>query len=115
MYPEHTIEQVKLGDDDTGLHLGLYTSGTLCTIVSLFKNDGLQFRKFATVTAMQGRGFGSALLQHVFHYAKENKFEKIWCNARTTALPFYARFGMQPFGDSWEQHGRLFVRMKKEL
>lgn len=116
MYPELSVAEMKLTDDDAGLHLGLYHSSVLCSVISLFqKEDALQFRKFATISEMQGRGLGSLLLQHVFAYAKALQIKKIWCNARTTAAGFYERFGMQPFGATWQQHGHLFIKMQIEL
>lgn len=111
MYPGLSIEEVKLPDDEAGLHLGLYNEGQLCSVISLFQNEGLQFRKFATVQAVQGRGFGSYLLEYVFDYAKQKGIKRIWCNARTTAVGLYERFGMQPFGDTWEQLGHRFVKI----
>lgn len=116
MYPEQTIEQVKLDDDASGIHKGLFEANKLCTVISLFeRGEALQFRKFATIREMQGRGFGSALLNHVFANTKAKGLRRIWCNARTTAIPFYERFGMLAFGDTWQQNGRLFVKMQIEL
>jgi phosphoribosylformimino-5-aminoimidazole carboxamide ribotide isomerase len=116
MYPEHTLEQVKLKDDAAGMHLGLFDNGALCSVVSLF-NEGtvLQFRKFATVTALQGKGYGSMLLRTVFERAKSGGVQRIWCNARTTAVSFYQKFGMEPFGDAWEENGHRFIKMQIEL
>lgn len=116
MYPEHTLEQVMLPDDDTGRHLGLFEDGEIRSIISLFtKDQNLQFRKFATLTAHQGRGFGKLLLQHVFAQAKEAGITSIWCNARTSAMGLYRQFGMEPFGKTWEQHGHQFVIMQVTL
>lgn len=116
MYPELSLEAVKLPQDAAGTHLGLYQEETLCSVISLFEQDGaLQFRKFATRNALQGKGYGTRLLQHVFERAKEKGLKKIWCNARTTAIGLYQKFGMEPYGATWEQHGHRFVKMQIEL
>ncbi|WP_132054246.1 GNAT family N-acetyltransferase [Pseudocnuella soli] len=116
MYPEMTLEAMKLPDDEAGKHLGLYDDNVLCSVVSLFyRGDVLQFRKFATVAHLQGKGYGTKLLQHVFSAAKKDGVQRIWCNARATALPFYQKFGMQPFGEGWLENGHEFIKMQIEL
>lgn len=114
MYPAFSIDQVKLPDDETGVHLGIYVNGEVVSVVSVFITNGaLQFRKFATSTACQGKGYGSLLLQQVMQLAAERHCTSVWCNARTTAAGFYHRFGMQEKGDTWTQNGHVFVRMEK--
>lgn len=116
MYPEMTLEAMRLQDDESGTHLGLYDDGILGSVISLFyRGDVLQFRKFATVAHVQGKGYGTKLLQHVFTAAKRDSVQRIWCNARTTALPFYQKFGMQPFGEVWLENGHEFIKMQIEL
>ncbi|OLY94871.1 hypothetical protein BUE76_15180 [Cnuella takakiae] len=116
MYPEHTIEQVKLEDDALGRHLGLFAAGELRSVISLFQQgDSLQFRKFATLLPHQGKGFGKHLLQEVFAQAKADGLATIWCNARTAAAPLYQQFGMVPIGETWQQHGHQFVKMQVTL
>jgi phosphoribosylformimino-5-aminoimidazole carboxamide ribotide isomerase len=112
MYPEHTIEMVRLDNDDEGTHIGIYLGGEVVSVISLFFSGGeLQFRKLATRVQHQGKGFAKSLLRHVFHLAKEKNCNTVWCNARTTALALYEKFGMQVVGDTWMQHGHTFVKM----
>ncbi|BAV08153.1 Acetyltransferase (GNAT) domain-containing protein [Filimonas lacunae] len=116
MYPSFTIDEVKLADDATGLHMGVYEADTPVSVVSVFiKNQQLQFRKFATLTTLQGKGYGKALLSHVMQLAQQQQCTAVWCNARVSAAPFYQRFGMQPVGEQWQQHGHEFVKMEKQL
>lgn len=116
MYPELSIDAVKLEDDAAGEHLGLYVDDSLCSVVSLFRQgDVLQFRKFATLQAQQGKGLGTKLLQHVFERAQREGVKKIWCNSRLSASGFYERFGMQPFGEPWNDLGHRFIKMQIEL
>lgn len=116
MYPSFSIEQVKLENDAAGLHLGLYDADMLASVVSLFIEDqSMQFRKFATQTALQGKGYGSQLLQHVMQLAETKQCTSIWCNARTAAVGLYKKFGMQPSGNTWVKHGIEFIKMEKQL
>ncbi|MET0634402.1 MAG: GNAT family N-acetyltransferase [Chitinophagaceae bacterium] len=116
MYPSLSPEAVKLEDDADGLHLGLYAEGKLVSVISLFqRGEVLQFRKFATETEEQGKGYGTSLLLHVMQYADEGNWLYIWCNARISAAAFYEKFGMGVSGDSWQQYGIEFIKMEKKL
>ncbi|MFC0776104.1 GNAT family N-acetyltransferase [Terrimonas alba] len=116
MYPKETLEFVKLDDDALGTHLGLYQDDRLLSVISLFEGDGtIQFRKFATITNEQGKGYGTRLLQYVMDWAVKNEKKIIWCNARLSATSLYEKFGMQQTGDSWEKYGIEFIKMQKQL
>jgi phosphoribosylformimino-5-aminoimidazole carboxamide ribotide isomerase len=116
MYPDFNLEQVKLKDDELGQHLGLFVDNKLVSIISIFiKNNELQFRKFATLKLHQEKGYGKQLLQHVFNLAKQNNCQLIWCNARTSALGLYEKFGMKSFGETWNKNGHEFIKMRIEL
>ena len=116
MYPDETIDFVKLENDDKGMHLGLCTDNALVSVISVFEEgDEIQFRKFATEMTMQGRGYGTKLLQYVMGRAMENGKKSIWCNARLSATSVYQKFGMQPTGKSWEKYGIEFIKMEKQL
>jgi len=116
MYPQESISFVQLEDDETGLHWGLYAEGELVSVISLFDRDNaIQFRKFATRTDLQGRGFGTTLLKHVMDWAHNNGKKSIWCNARLTATAIYKKFGMQAVGKTWQKWGLDFIKMEKQL
>ncbi len=116
MYPELSIDEVKLTDDESGRHLGLYEGNDLVSVVSVFvKNNELQFRKFATRVVMQNQGHGTALLQHVMDLADEMQCTRVWCNARKSATKFYEKFGMYATGDTWFANGHEFIKMEKQL
>lgn len=116
MYPAETTDFVRLADDETGLHWGLYKRGELVSIISLFeRGNTLQFRKFATIENKQGKGYGTVLLQHVMDWAVSHNKTSIWCNARSTATAMYKKFGMQQTGAGWENYGLTFIKMEKQL
>lgn len=94
LWPDKPREFVRVSEDETGTHFGLYADGRLVSVISLF-GDGtaVRFRKFATLPDFQGKGLGSMLLQQAMAFAKAEGFERMWCDARTDALRFYERFG----------------------
>lgn len=116
MYPAFSIEQVRLKDDEEGNHLGLYIDGKLIAVISVFvRSNIMQFRKFATKEAYQGKGYGTVLLEYVMKLAKDRGCASIWCNARVSAKRFYEKFGMQVTGNTWLQDGHEFIKMEKQL
>ena len=59
MYPEWSLDQVTLPHDAGALHFGLYDGSRQVTVASLFIDGAsAQFRKLATATDQQGKGFG---------------------------------------------------------
>lgn len=116
MYPAAPVAAVQLPDDEAGQHLGIWINEKPVSIVSLFRDgDRFQFRKFATETDQQGKGYGSYLLQHLVQLAKEQHAAVLWCNARVSATAFYARFGFSATGASWRKNGIDFIKMEKLL
>ncbi len=113
MYPGEPFDSIKLPDDDSGLHLGLYEGEELICVISLFRRgDALQFRKFATRNAYQGQGYGSALLKYVMDYAKAQNIRRVWCNARQSAATFYKRFGMKETPEGYTKGGINYLIME---
>ncbi len=116
MYPDFTVEQVKLKDDAQGRHFGLFAGDELTVVVSLFiKNKNLQFRKLATLTGQQGKGYGKQMMRFILDLASAENLRMVWCNARLTAAPFYRQFGFEVFGETWQQDGYTFVIMQKQI
>jgi len=94
LYPNMPFEQIRLEEDGEGMHFGLFAKNQLLSVVSLFRsNDSYQFRKFATVEAEQGNGYGSKLLAYIIDYVRFAHGKKLWCNARLSAIAFYKKFG----------------------
>ena len=116
MYPERNTEYVKLEDDEKGIHLGLYTDDKLVSVISLFTDgESIQFRKFATLTDEQGKGYGTILLNEIIDYGERNNMKKIWCNSRIEKIGFYKKFGFEKTDKKYEKDGREFIIVKKIL
>ncbi len=117
MWPNMPFDFVKLPEDPNGNHFGLFVNNELVSVASLFKTGtGIaQFRKFATKTEMQGKGYGSKLLLHLMAFAKENDFHTLWCNARVDKTDFYKKFGMVETEETYMKQNIKFVILRKVL
>ena len=111
--PELPISEIKLEEDDSGIHLGLFHDNKLITVVSLFEYGAeLQFRKFATDSNYQRMGFGKQMLAYILEYAREKQFKKVWCNARSSASKFYQIFGFKETDKTFSKNGIDYIIME---
>lgn len=114
MYPDKDIEFVKLPDDSLGLHIGVYENEELVSVMSIFlHNREVQFRKLATRTDMQNKGYASALMKWLVDYANDMKFNRLWCNARIDATDFYKKFGYKETENRFSKNNYDYVVMEK--
>ncbi|MEQ9266247.1 MAG: GNAT family N-acetyltransferase [Balneolaceae bacterium] len=114
MWPDHPVDFIKLPEDENGVHLGLFVSGKLVSIISLFVNGkDAQFRKFAIEISEQGKGYGSQLLSHLLEYAQLSNIERIWCNARVDKTAFYKKFGFIETDTTYIKGGIDFIVLER--
>jgi GNAT superfamily N-acetyltransferase len=113
MWPDMPFEFVQLKEDDLGVHFGLYNESELVAIVSCFEdNEEMQFRKLATLTAQQGQGFATMLLEYILQRAKNNGIKRVWCNARVNKKSFYEKFGLVDTQITFLKSGQEFTIME---
>jgi len=116
MWPDKDLDFVKVPDDDQAYHLGLFVDRKLISVVSVFKKEqGAQFRKFATLPEFQGKGYGSKLLVYMMGYIKDKNISKIWCNARVSKVHFYKGFGLTTTNHTFHRAGLDYIVMEKKL
>ena len=116
MWPDKPISFVEVSGDSEAVHLGLFENGTVVSVISLFiENERAQFRKFATLTSFQRKGYGTTLLQYVFEYLKSKQIKRVTCNARVEKADFYASFGMKRTPNTFEKEQVAYVVMEKIL
>ncbi|MCV9926339.1 GNAT family N-acetyltransferase [Flavobacterium sp. LS1R49] len=95
MWPDKPLEFVQLEEDDLGIHFGLFAGAELVAIISCFEDhEEMQFRKLATLTEEQGRGYATLLLEHILLRARNNGIKRVWCNARVNKKEFYEKIGL---------------------
>jgi GNAT superfamily N-acetyltransferase len=116
MWPDRDLAYVQLPDDQHGIHFGLFVYGELTSVISLFINGKTaQFRKFATDTSQQGKGYGSALLKHLITESHNKGIHQLWCNARQDKCAYYERFGFIQTNDVFNRGGIDYVIMINEM
>lgn len=70
---------------------------------------------FFVLPAEQGRGIGSALLQRLEAYARNQGIAELRLDASLTGAPFYARHGFQPTGAVLDGTAGPQISMRKQL
>ena len=100
------------GDDAPGtLHFGAFDDDALTGVASIYLaifpaqpdvSPTMQLRGMATLPEVRGAGFGTALLDACVAAAHGKGAALIWCNARTSAAPFYAKHGWQIVGEEFD-------------
>lgn len=113
MWPNQPLEFVQLGEDNNGLHFGVFDQEKLVSIVSCFIiGDEMQFRKLATLQEYQSKGMASLLLNHVLKLAEARGLRKVWCNARSNKKTFYEKFKMVATAETFVKSGQEFTIME---
>lgn len=138
LWPNAPPQSVHLATDSASIHLGAYANepkdglagpsliGVITIHVSKPEDKSTlaepsserlqaQFRKLAVAPEWQGRGIGSKLVEQAGMVASDAEAYSLWCDARTSALPFYERLGMQTEGSSFMRKGVEYVKMRRAL
>jgi GNAT superfamily N-acetyltransferase len=135
LWPHKSLSAVHLPSDSISIHLGAFADEEISSsakhspigviTICLSKRENklplpteeleAQFRKFAVAPEWQGQGVGSKLLEHAAAVARDAGARTMWCDARTSALPFYQRFGMQTEGSSFMRKEVEYVKMRRVL
>lgn len=97
-------------EEEQNFHLGAFEDGKLVSVASFYyeKNpnfdgdDHFQLRGMATAEGFRQKGLSRELLKVAFPIIKQNFCNLVWCNARTTAVPFYEKVGFQKFGEEFD-------------
>ena len=111
--PQQRAEELVFGCDShpDALHLGAFQRGTLIGIVSIGPEPmpgtadepgSWQLRGMAVLPGAQGQGVGRQLVDGCMDHLRTHRATRLWCNARTSARPFYARLGFETIGDEFE-------------
>lgn len=103
-------ELVYPGDDDPlALHAGAFVGGALVGIASVAPgacplvqaSAPWRLRGMAIMPELQRRGLGAALVRACLDHIRTNRGTLLWCNGRTSALPFYGSLGFAPIGEEF--------------
>ena len=106
LYPAEHKNEMEMPEDNDGYHFGAFTDNKLVGVISLFKNlNDWQFRKLAVDEVYQGKGIGKELLNYITGFAIEEHGERLWCNARTSAIGFYKKYEFAQTGAQFSKKG----------
>ena len=86
--------------EENTFHLGYFENDEIIGIVTIIKKGKIaQLRGMAVAEDYQGKGIGKQLVLEAENILKNNKFTKIWMNARENAVPFYEKLGYKIEGE----------------
>jgi len=92
-------------------HFGAFCEGRLVGVATIHgapaparpsSEIAYQVRGMATVPEARRQGVGGALLAACVEAARRAEARWLWCNARTPAVPFYARHGFAIVGEVFD-------------
>ncbi|MEO7995071.1 MAG: GNAT family N-acetyltransferase [bacterium] len=95
------------------MHFGAFLGNTLIGVGSLTREacpdpadrDGYRLRGMAVYEAYRSTGVGAHLMTAMYEALHAIPFTgTLWCNARTPAVPFYARHGWETYGEEFMTH-----------
>jgi len=116
LYPAEKLYDMQMDEDNYGYHFGAFENNELVGVVSLFQKDkDFQFRKFAVDESMQNKGIGTKLLNFIIHFSKTGGGDRIWCNARLSAVDFYLKLGFSQTGTFFSKNGFDYEIMEKMI
>lgn len=115
LWPQLPREASLVEGDNDALHFGVQHDGAIVSCLSVFMLEAstCQIRKFATLEARQGQGFGGFLFQSVLEKMAAAGVSNICLDARTSAVGFYQKFGFRPQGETFFKKGVEYVRMTR--
>lgn len=116
LYPDQSLDAVKVEGDEDSMHFGLFEQSTLVGVISLvLERASARFRKLAISPACQGKGYGSILLSHVEDFCRRERIPSLWCDARESAFGFYEKRGYVYDSAPFKKGNNTFRKMKIEL
>jgi predicted GNAT family N-acyltransferase len=113
--PHQKAEELVFPGDDAAdtVHYGLYEGDTLVAISSLYREaesgdprlDAWRLRGVATLPEYRSRGLATQILLACIDHIRAQGGGLLWCNARTSAKPFYDKNGFETVGEPFELPG----------
>lgn len=97
-------------------HLGARIGHKLVGIASVYHEpqpktdnsapgEAYRLRGLATIEAYRGFGIGQALLELCIQRVRKHQGNRLWCNARTSALAFYRKSGFEACSEVFDIPG----------
>jgi predicted GNAT family N-acyltransferase len=95
---------------------GLQGETVVATCMLVDCGSGLcQMRRVAVDNTHQSQGLGSKMLLFFHQYALAHGFHQVFCHARSSAVPFYQKYGYVCEGLEYLSMGIPHIDMRKNL
>lgn len=112
LWPDKSPSFCEVEGDSSAIHYGAFVDGKLVCVASVYINGHeARLRKFATLHEYQGQGIGSKVIEQVVRELKLASATYFWCDARTSALSFYQKFGLCAEGEEFQKSGVSYFKM----
>ena len=116
MYPQAKLAEMKMKEDEHGLHFAAFKDNLIVGVISLFNDgDDYQFRKFAVDERVQRMGIGRQLLEFITDFVTLNGGKRLWCNARISAIDFYLKADFTHTGQLFSKQGLDYEILEKMI
>jgi len=107
-------------------HFGGFQHGALVGVATLLRAplperpevaEAWQLRGMATLPEVRGLRCGSALMRTCLEHARAEGGALLWCNARSPAVAFYRRHGLETMGEEFNiptagPHFRMAIALR---
>lgn len=94
------------GADYEAYHLLAQENGEIRAYLRFFKKNRDTLQMGRVLTIARGTGLGNVIIPAAIEYIKNNLSEsKIFIEAQTYAMGFYAKFGFEPRGEEFLEDG----------
>ncbi|MDO4161650.1 MAG: GNAT family N-acetyltransferase [Pseudomonadota bacterium] len=84
-------------------------------ILAPVDNEIIRLMQVAVDTVYQGEGVGRELVKYAENRAREAGYSQIVMHAMLSVVAFYEKIGYRAEGDTFEEQGITFMKMKKDL
>ncbi|MEL0659463.1 GNAT family N-acetyltransferase [Psychromonas arctica] len=116
LWPDKPPEFCRVEGDEQALHFAVMSNQQTVCVASLYlDNNTARLRKFATLSAFQGKGVGTFMINYLIDNLKLQGINYLWFDARESALGFYQRFGFDKTGELFYKSDVAYYRMSKSL
>jgi predicted GNAT family N-acyltransferase len=104
--------------DNACLHVLAFDAGTAVGTGRMDLEAGGKIGRIAVMASYRGRGVGTALMEYLHALAKQHGLAGVWCNAQSSAAPFYAGLGYRivsgPFFEADIEHVRMELTLTEQ-
>jgi GNAT superfamily N-acetyltransferase len=116
LWPDKGLEFCLVDGDQTAHHFAAVINSEIISIASIYIDGSeARLRKFATLKKWQRKGIGSQVIIFILKYLNDMEMVYLWCDARSTAIDFYKKFGLAIEGDSFYKSGIAYHKMSVNI